>query len=147
MTAQDPRTVVVDACEALDRQRFNEFLALCDNEFRYRITSYSPDIRKELVLMDQNREEMGHLFAALPGHVRMPGQFLRHVAAGRVAPNDASSDRVTTQVAIYYTELSGITRLFAVGRYDDVVSHEGRLRQRVLRLDTRELSPGCHVPL
>lgn len=147
MITHDPRTVVQDACDALDRQKFDDFLALCDDGFRYRITSYSPDIRKELVLMDQDREEMGHLFSALPAHVRMPGLLLRHVSAGRVAPNDASSDRVTTHVAIYYTELNGITRLFAVGRYNDVVGHEGRLRERVLRLDTRELSPGCHVPL
>ena len=58
---------------------------------------------------------------------------------------------VITSLAVYRTELDGgATSLFAVGKYFDTVTLEGEaplLTSRNVRLDTRELGIGSHLPL
>ena len=55
-----------------------------------------------------------------------------------------------TSVVIYRTALDGgSTELFAVGKYFDTVSLAGDgplLKSRNVRLDTRELGIGSHMP-
>ena len=46
---QDPRSIVCDtiyqAALSLDDQKWDEWLALCDNSFNYAIKSFSPEIK------------------------------------------------------------------------------------------------------
>jgi methanesulfonate monooxygenase small subunit len=147
------REFIEGTCLALDEERFDDFIALCSPEFTYRITAYSPEIRKELVWMDHDRDELTTLFANLPEHIRMQGSFMRQVSAGSATMKDQTTGLVkaVSPVAIFFTDIEGVTRLYAVGRYNDVVTNtqDGHpfLRSREMRLHTRDLSPGCHVPL
>jgi methanesulfonate monooxygenase small subunit len=57
---------------------------------------------------------------------------------------------VVSALQVFKTELDGgATELFAVGRFHDTVRLDGagaRLARRVVRLDTRLLGYGYHVP-
>ncbi len=91
------------------------------------------------------------LFDNLANHVTRPGRFLHHASVALIeADGDGRTVRVTSTFVIAYTELDGISSLFAVGRYNDVVDTAGDrplLRSRQVRLDTRDLEDGSHFPI
>lgn len=81
-----------------------------------------------------------------------PNPLTRHAQVTKVRI-DAASRRaeVTSTVQIFRTLLDGgATGLFAVGRYLDTVNlqeSKPRLLARHVKLDTRDLSMGTHLPI
>ena len=59
------------SCMTLDDKKFSDFIGLCDEGFRYRITAYSPEIRKEMTWLEHDRAGMQLLFNNLPRHKRL----------------------------------------------------------------------------
>lgn len=151
MDASEVAGLVHDACTALDERRFDDFLGICADDFRYRLTVYSPELRKQMVWLDADKQELHDLYALLPQQVRMNGILCRFANVTKVGPTDDAGDvPVSSAVTIYSTDTDGATRLLAVGRYDDVVTAGGSsvaLRRRELRLHTRMLGPGSLEPL
>lgn len=151
--------LIYDSCLLLNAERWPEFLALCDPaEFQYTITTYSPEIQKEQCWMDHDCDGIRRMFELLPRHNSDRAQLTRH---GTVCKVEYDADRneasAVTMVTIYRTELdgkdsfrnSGLTSLFAVGSYLDRVRLDGeepRLISRNVRLDTRQLNAGSHLP-
>jgi len=165
MTPLDPRTrqlveeVVYESCLALNAEDWNAFLALCDRDaFRYRIVNYSPEIRREQCWMDRDWKGLKTLLDLLPRHNSDHSPLTRHATVYKTSVDPACGALdVVTQVAIYRTELdggnshfdSGRTTLFAVGKYEDRMRIEesgSRLLRRTVRLDTRQIGIGSHVP-
>jgi len=143
---------IFDLADALDKEQFVDFVGLCAPEFKYRICTYSPELRKDMVLMEQTREELASLFTNLSQHVRMIGSFSRQLAVGKLSPagEDQKKFIAISPFTVYYTDIEGVSRVYAVGRYIDrlhVAEEQVLLEAREVRLDTRDLSPGCHVPL
>ncbi len=146
------RELIYRSCLCLDNQDFAGWLALCAPEFRYTITAYSPEIRKEMVWLEHDREGMEGLFGMLPKHNSDHSPLTRHASVYLVQRDEAANEAsVVTSLAVYKTQLDGgATQLFAVGKYFDRVSLEGEaplLSSRNVRLDTRELGIGSHLPL
>lgn len=151
--------LIYDSCLALNEQRWDEFLALCDERrFHYQIVNYSPEIRREQCWMDRDWKGLKSIFDLLPKHNSDRSQLTRHATVYRIDADPAGREaRAVSQVAIYRTQLDGIdspfesgaTSLFAVGRYLDTIGlEEGRalLTSRVVRLDTRQIDIGSHYP-
>ena len=143
--------LIYRSCISLDKGDFAEWLDLCAPEFRYIITAYSPEIRKEMVWLDHDREGMEGLFKMLPKHNSDHSPLARHASVYLVEYNEAGTEAlVITSLVVYKTQLDGgATELFAVGKYFDTVSLEGGaplLSSRNVRLDTRELGIGSHLP-
>ena len=93
-----------------------------------------------------------HLFDVLPEQLGRKGtRMLRHVSFIGIEPGEADGHVVaTSKVIAVQTSPEGVSALFAVGRYIDVVEIAGefpRLLRREARLDTRELGIGSHVPI
>jgi methanesulfonate monooxygenase small subunit len=65
---QEIEELVYRTCLALDDRDFKAFLDLCDDGFRYKVTAYSPEIRKEMVWLDHDKKGMETLFTQLPRH-------------------------------------------------------------------------------
>jgi methanesulfonate monooxygenase small subunit len=167
MLITDPATrqvidsIVYDSCLAMNANDWNGFLKLCDPEdFRYRITNYSPEILKDQTWMDRDWAGMKSLFDLLPKHNTNNAPLTRHATVYR-AEKDAEDGtiRVQTQFALYRTELDGLnshlnsgrTSLFAVGKYEDRIrigadGTSARLVSRNVRLDTRQIDVGSHIP-
>lgn len=146
------RELIYRSCLRLDEGDFPGWLDLCAPGFRYTITAYSPEIRKEMVWLDHDRDGMEGLFKMLPKHNSDHSPLTRH-ASVYVVERDEEKEEATaiTSVVVYRTALDGgATELFAVGKYFDTVSLEGEtplLTGRNVRLDTRELGIGSHFPL
>jgi methanesulfonate monooxygenase small subunit len=143
--------LVYRAALRLDALDFDGFLALCEPNFRYTAGTYSPEIRRPMLWLDQDRAALKVLFDTLPRHNSDHAPLSRHVTVYTV---DAGSDgllAVVSALQVFRTTLDGgATELFAVGKLHDTarVSADGaRLVRRHLELQTRMLGIGSHIPL
>ena len=141
--------LVYRSCIALDDRDWKSFLALCEEDFHYTITAYSPEIRKDMVWLDHDRKGMDTLLTNLPRHNSDHSPITRHATVYTV---DVGGDSATVVSAlqVFRTQLDGgASELFAVGRLHDTVKLNGaqpRLAKRVVKLDTRLLGYGYHIP-
>ena len=142
--------LVYRSCLVLDAKDYTAFLALCDTDFRYAITSYSPELRREQVWLNHDRAGMQTLFTNLPRHNSDHSPITRHATVYTVELDDDSQANVVSALQVFRTQLDGgETELFAVGRLHDVVRLNGngaKLARRTVRLETRQLGYGYHVP-
>lgn len=144
--------MVYQTCLLLDDRNFNAFLDLCDDNFRYSIATHSPEIRKNMIWLDHDKKGMQNLFTQLPRHNSDHSPITRHISVYKVeVAGDGNQASVVSALQVYKTDLDGgSTTLFAVGKYlDTVVRIDGgklRLAKRVVKLDTRMLGIGYHIP-
>jgi methanesulfonate monooxygenase small subunit len=142
--------LVYRSCLALDAKDYKAFLALCDEDFRYTIATYSPEIRREMVWLDHDRKGMETLFTNLPRHNSDHSPITRHATVYTVDLDSSRNASVVSALQVFRTQLDGgATELFAVGRFHDTVKLDGaspRLARRLVRLETRLLGYGYHIP-
>ena len=133
----------------MNQEDFEGFLSFCAPSFRYRITAHSPEIDKEMIWLDQDYDGLAALLDVVPQHLRHVGRMHRHVTVG-VIERDGVGANVTSSFLIIDTNLEGQSQLFAAGLYEDRVETEGeaspRLLHRQVKLETRDLGIGSHVP-
>ena len=141
--------LVYRSCLTLDDKNFKGFLELCDADFHYRITTYSPEIRKDMIWLDHDRAGMETLFTNLPRHNSDHSPLTRHATVYTVTVEGEQAE-VVSALQVFRTTLDGgATELFAVGRLHDTVKlHSGapKLAKRVVKLDTRLMGYGYHIP-
>jgi len=141
--------LVYRSCLALDAKDYKAFLALCTDDFRYTIAAYSPEIRREMVWLDHDRKGMETLFTNLPRHNSDHSPITRHATVYTVDLKGSDSE-VVSALQVFRTQLDGgATELFAVGRFHDTVKLNGaepKLARRLVRLETRLLGFGYHIP-
>ena len=142
--------LVYRSCLALDTRDYKGFLDLCDKDFRYTVTTYSPEIRRDMVWLDHDRGGMETLFTNLPRHNSDHSPVTRHATVYTVDAGPNGEAAVVSALQVFRTQLDGgATELFAVGRFHDIVRLEGaapKLAKRLVRLDTRLLGYGYHIP-
>ena len=141
--------LVYRGCLALDRGDYKAFLALCTPDFRYTVAAYSPEIKREMVWLDQDCKGMETLFTNLPRHNSDHSPLTRHATVYTVEA-DGGQAKVVSALQVFRTQLDGgATELFAVGHFHDTVVLDGaapKLARRLVRLETRQLGFGYHVP-
>jgi methanesulfonate monooxygenase small subunit len=143
--------LIYRSCLFLDEKNFKGYLELCDEPFRYTITAHSPEIRKDMVWLDHDRKGLATLFEQLPRHISDHSPLTRHATVYTVTPDAGKQQaEVVSALQIFKTALDGgSTELFAVGKYLDTVKLDGAkalLARRVVKLDTRMLGIGYHIP-
>lgn len=149
----DPiKRLIYSSALMLDAENFKGFLAACGEHFRYAIKTFSPELGKEMVWLDHTHKGLQDLFGMLPQHVRMKGRFKRHVSVYSVdaEPDTQNRIRAHSSVLVVHTALDGSSKLFAAGQYEDIIDVSGdspHFIERVVRLETRELGPGMHIPV
>ena len=136
---------------ALDDKQFNAYLDLCDPAYHYKITAYSPEIRKNMTWLEHDKAGMLGLFTTLPKHNSDQSPLTRHVSVYTVKVDAATQQaQVVSALQVFKTALDGgATELFAVGKLYDVISLAGdvpKLLARDVRLQTRMLGFGYHIP-
>ena len=151
----DARTRIAElvcrSCLLLDEKDFAGYIALCDDTFEYEITTYSPEIRRPMTWLSHDKAGLEALFGNLPKHNSDASPLTRHVTVYTVAiAEDGASADVVSALQVFRTgNDGGTTALFAVGKLLDTVTlrdGEPRLLRRTVRLDTRMLGYGHHVP-
>ncbi|MBX9810478.1 MAG: nuclear transport factor 2 family protein [Burkholderiales bacterium] len=143
--------LVYQSCLLLDDKDFKGYLDLCAPEFRYTITAHSPEIRKDMIWLDHDRNGMQTLFTQLPRHNSDHSPLTRHATVYKVQCDEAQQQaNVVSALQVFKTNLDGgATELFAVGRYLDTFKLNGGkplLAKRVVKLDTRMFGFGYHIP-
>ena len=143
--------LICRSCMALDDRKFADYLDLCDPAFRYRITAYSPEIRKDMTWLEHDKAGMQSLFTNLPRHNSDQSPLTRHVTVYVVKQDDAARRaQVLSALQVFKTTLDGgSTELYAVGKVHDEIAltDDGpRLLDRNVRLETRQLGIGYHIP-
>jgi methanesulfonate monooxygenase subunit beta len=153
------RNAIYRACLCLDAEKYKDWLNLCAPDFTYRIKTYSPEIRKEMLWFEQDFEGCVKMVEMLPFHNSDHGRLTRHASVYEVSVDPSHGEAsATTSLACYRTMLDGInshldagdSQLFVIGKYYD------RLRlgkdapvfiERTVFLDTRRLDKGSHYPV
>ena len=138
----------------LDDKQFSAYLELCDPAFTYKITAYSPEIRKDMIWLEHDKAGMQALFTNLPKHNSDQSPLTRHVTVYTVREDAAAQQaQVISALQVFKTSLDGgATELFAVGKLHDQISLTDmsgagpRLLAREVRLQTRMLGFGYHIP-
>jgi methanesulfonate monooxygenase small subunit len=143
--------LVYQSCLLLDDRNFQGYLDLCDEQFRYTITTHSPEIRKDMVWLDHDKKGMQTLLTQLPRHNSDHSPLTRHATVYKIEVDASGKEAsVVSALQVFKTDLDGgATALFAVGRYLDTVKlNDGKpaLAKRVVKLDTRMLGIGYHIP-
>jgi len=144
------RHLVYRSCRMLDQEDFAAYMQLCTKDFQYRITAYSPDLRRDMVWLDHDHAGMTAMFDMIPKHVRLEGTMLRHATVYDIRWAKKDTAEVISPIQVIYTDLVGASRLFAAGEYQDTIVIKGgvpKLKQRVVKLQTRDLGPGSHLPM
>ena len=60
--------IIYQAALALDDHNWDGWFELCDTEFEYSITSFSPEINKNMTYFSGNKKELKGLMDMLPKH-------------------------------------------------------------------------------
>lgn len=151
----NPRSIVEElvyrSCMLLDDKNFKGYLDLCEPEYHYTVTAHSPEIRKDMVWLDHDKAEMQTLFTNLPRHNSDHSPVTRHATVYTVDVDEQKKEAaVVSALQVFKTALDGgATELFGVGKMYDVVRLNGggaKLLRRTIRLDTRMLGIGYHIP-
>lgn len=143
--------LIYRSCLLLDEKDFKGYLDLCDEEYRYTIATHSPEIRRDMIWLDHDKKGMTTLLTQLPRHNSDHSPLTRHATVYTVRVDAAGQQGdVVSALQVFKTALEGgATELFAVGKYLDTVKLDGGkllLLKRVVKLDTRMLGIGYHIP-
>lgn len=147
---EEMRGFIGRTCLSLDDENYESFLKNCTDRFSYRVTTYSPELGKEMVWLEHDRQGYESLVKMLPQHVRLQGRFTRQAVVYDVAPDGNDGATVISQLTVVHTDLEGESRLLLAGRYIDKIENGASgplLASREVRLDTRVLGPGIHTPI
>lgn len=149
-TAESVQLFIGRTCLALDDENFDQFLAHCTPNFEYRVSTFSPELGKDMVWLEHGREAYESMIRMLPKHVRLEGRFSRNAIVCDVRNDDPRRATVVSRVTVVHTNMHGESKVLLTGRYLDtleVLPSSLALAAREVRLDTRDLGPGIHTPI
>lgn len=148
---REAREFVAHSCNAMDELDFARFLGMCDPSFSYKITAYSPEIRRQMVWLEKDKNGLKVLLDLLPQQNMDKTPITRHASISTVAPaEEEDCYDVVSNLQVFRTEMDGgVTTLYAVGKFHDRIKLNGgepKFVAREVRLDTRMLGTGYHIP-
>ncbi len=143
--------LIYESGARLDERDFKGYLDLCEDGYEYTIEAYSPEIRKDMIWLHHDKAGMDLLFKNLPKHNSDHSTLMRHLTVYKVDVDEAAGEaNVVSGLQVFRTELDGgTTELYAVGKQHDTIKLNGgtpKLGNRKIRLETRNLGIGHHVP-
>lgn len=159
-TASDAvRSTIYRASLLLDDQKWDDWLALCSDDFQYAIKSFSPEINVDMTYLQGSHKDLKTMVGMLPKHNTDHSPLHRHTSVYTVdvAP-DGKSARAVSSFIVFQNMLDGVnshidsgeSRVFLVGKYIDEFTLDGgeaRFKTREVRLDNRRLDKGSHWPI
>ncbi|NIM28825.1 MAG: hypothetical protein GTO67_09955 [Gammaproteobacteria bacterium] len=153
------KDVIYKATIHLDDAKWEDWLALCDDDFQYEIKAYSPEIHYDMTYLSGDRAHMHSMVEMLPKHNSDHSPLTRHTVVYSVdVDEEAGTATAVSSFTVHQTLLDGInshvdageSRLFLVGKYYDkfrIKDGNVKFTERIVRLDTRRLDKGTHWPI
>ncbi len=147
----DVRELIYRSCRCLDVQDFDGYIALCTSKFRYKITLYSPELRKDMIWLNHDRDGLAALLAMVPRHLVRLGSLQRNVTVYTIDRDETNnSANMFSAFSVFNIDNEGRPSIFAVGHYHDTVylsDNQPLLVSRNARLASRDLGIGSHIPI
>ena len=127
----------------LDDLNFSGYIDLCHSSFNYKIGAYSPEIRKQMIWLEESRDSLKLLFENLPKH-NSDHSRLSRLGNVYLINQESNGDWSTlTFLQVFRTTLDGgASELFAVGKEGGTL----KLLDRDIQLETRMFGFGHHIP-
>lgn len=153
------KDTIYRSCMLLDDEKWNDWLALCDDEFTYAIKAYSPEISYDMTYLQGSRTDLVNMCEMLPKHNTDHSPLRRHSTVYAVdVADDGKSATAVTSLVVYQNMYDGVNshidagenHLFLIGKYMDTFKIEdgkAKFVEREVRLDTRRLDKGSHWPI
>ena len=153
------RDTIYRATLMLDDQKWDDWLGLCDENFRYSIKAFSPEINVDMIYLQGSLKEMQTMVRMLPKHNTDHSPLKRQTTVYTVdVAEDGKTAKAVSSFLVYQNLLDGTnahidageSRLFCVGRYIDTLAVDGpkpRFLSREVRLENRRLDKGTHWPI
>jgi len=104
--------LVSQSCMHLDSEQYDSYLELLDDSYEYIISCFSPDLRKEMVLLQLNKNEMGTLLKNIHNHIHLPGKLFRQASLYSVERKPDDRYSAMSYVTVTYTNLDGVSAIF-----------------------------------
>lgn len=153
------RDAIYRATLLLDDQKWDQWLDLCADDFKYEIKSWSPEINYDVTYLALTRQSLTSMVKLLPKHNTDHSPLTRHTTVYSVdMSEDGKSAKAISSFVVYQNMLDGInshidsgeSRLFLIGKYRDTMNIENgtaRFASREVRLENRRLDKGSHWPI
>lgn len=153
------RDTIYRATIFLDDQKWEDWLALCDDGFQYAIKSFSPEINRDMTYLQSTRKDLEGMVRLLPKHNTDHSPLKRHTSVYTVDVGaDLKSAKAVSSFVVFQNLLdgenshidAGESRLYIVGRYIDEFKIDGgaaRFVKREVRLENRRFDKGSHWPI
>ena len=134
-------------------RRTSRATSICaTTSFRYTITAYSPEIRKDMIWLDHDKAGMQLLFGNLPRHNSDHSPLTRHAtvytvdvdAGGHEAARGFGAAGVPDRRSTAARPSS--SRSDATSTRSSSTARRRGSRKRVVRLETRQFGFGYHIP-
>lgn len=138
---------------AIDETRYDDWLALFDEECSYRIVpreNWDAGLPLSLVLCE-SKDMLRDRVVALREANEYPIHTDRHLISGvRVRGGDGRLVQVHADFAVFHSDSEGVASLFAVGTYIDAVlltDHGARFRSKIAVMDNSCVPHAVTTPL
>ena len=151
--------LIYQAGLALDENNWADWFELCDDSFFYSITSFSPEIRKDMTYFSGDKKELTGLMDMLPKHNTDHSPLHRHTSVYTIdVADDCKTAKAVSSVVIYQNMLDGSTRIWTQAKAD-FLSLESTSDKFVIdggkpkfvnletKIENRRLDKGSHWPL
>lgn len=143
------RDLVTRSVRLLDAGAFEGFIALFAPGAIYSMSAFSPEIGRDSVWLELERDELGRILDASTEHIHDLAARTHFVMVEAFA-RAGHEIRAQSNFVVFRTDEAGRTALYAIGTYDDTIAgYDGALKitARRVRVQTRLLPAPTPMPL
>ena len=139
------------SAKLLDDKRYAEFIELFAEDGAYVMEAESNEIGQRMIWLETSRDELATLLEEAPQHVHDLAERTHLVSVDNITLNrTADPAEVQSTFAVFRTDTTGNTQIYAVGRYNDkLIRHDRdwRIQERRVHLQTRMFRTPTPTPL
>ena len=145
------RTFISLSAKLLDDKRYTDFVELFVEAGTYVMEAESDEIGQRMTWLEISRDELASLLEESSQHVHDLATRTHLVSVDNINfITVADPAEVLSTFAVFRTDTTGSTQIYAVGRYNDKLVRHGkdwRIRERRVQLQTRMFRTPTPMPL
>ena len=145
------RLVISKSGSFLDERNYEEYINLFSKNGRYILEANSSEIGETMSWLDMPRDELSALLEESPQHVHDLAERMHIVGVDEILfDGEGEVAEVISSFSVFRTDTSGLTQVYAVGRYyDNLIKIKGdwKISERIVKVQTRMFRTPTPTPL
>jgi len=145
------RLVISKSGSFLDERNYEEYINLFSKIGRYSLEANSSEIGETMNWLDMPRDELSALLEESPQHVHDLAERMHIVGVDEILfDGEGEVAEVISSFSVFRTDTSGLTQVYAVGRYYDnliKIERDWKISERIVRVQTRMFRTPTPTPL